>query len=278
MNARYYSPYINRFISADTIVPDPADPQSFNRYSYTYNNPLKYIDPSGHNVDCSPASFDCSQPLPTWWTDGTRRVFVEGYGVFDLGHIDRGYRSAQFFKQQTELVLANGGGQFNKPAESDGGFLRSDYEVFYSVSGNVSADQVEGVMYGMYIDFELGYEAEQAGRIDFYSAFAPEDLPSDHLGYWAYINGRHSDEIPGILESLGEVTPWQGGSLLTDVIAVPRGGSVGIVRNHEFTPMAPLTIDHGRGVYETRWQNTPWPAWLEIMPVGSGPNTWHRVD
>jgi RHS repeat-associated protein len=48
MNARYYLPYINRFISADTIVPDPANPQSFNRYSYSLNNPIKNTDPTGH--------------------------------------------------------------------------------------------------------------------------------------------------------------------------------------------------------------------------------------
>jgi RHS repeat-associated protein len=48
MNARYYVPYLNRFISADTIVPDPANPQSFNRYSYVNNNPINYVDPSGH--------------------------------------------------------------------------------------------------------------------------------------------------------------------------------------------------------------------------------------
>jgi hypothetical protein len=29
-------------------VPHPTDPQSLNRYSYCRNNPLKYIDPSGH--------------------------------------------------------------------------------------------------------------------------------------------------------------------------------------------------------------------------------------
>jgi RHS repeat-associated protein len=46
--ARYYDPEIGRFISADTIVPDPMNPQSFNRYSYCLNNPLKYIDPSGN--------------------------------------------------------------------------------------------------------------------------------------------------------------------------------------------------------------------------------------
>ncbi len=48
--ARYYDPTIGRFISPDTIVPDPASPQSFNRYSYCLNNPLKYTDPSGQTV------------------------------------------------------------------------------------------------------------------------------------------------------------------------------------------------------------------------------------
>ncbi|MFC2027120.1 RHS repeat-associated core domain-containing protein [Chloroflexota bacterium] len=47
-NARYYDATIGRFISADTIVPDPFDPQGWNRYSYCENNPLIYIDPTGH--------------------------------------------------------------------------------------------------------------------------------------------------------------------------------------------------------------------------------------
>ncbi|HRQ13178.1 MAG TPA: RHS repeat-associated core domain-containing protein [Promineifilum sp.] len=50
MNARYYLPEAGRFISADTIVPDPSNPQSFNRYSYSYNNPINYTDPSGHCI------------------------------------------------------------------------------------------------------------------------------------------------------------------------------------------------------------------------------------
>jgi len=48
MNARYYLPGTGRFLSADTIVPDPVNPQQFNRYSYVNNNPLKFTDPSGH--------------------------------------------------------------------------------------------------------------------------------------------------------------------------------------------------------------------------------------
>lgn len=33
-----------RFASADTIIPNPVNPQSFNRFSYVYNNPIVYTD------------------------------------------------------------------------------------------------------------------------------------------------------------------------------------------------------------------------------------------
>ena len=41
MGARFYDPYLTRFISPDSIIPQIANPQSFNRYSYGYNNPVK---------------------------------------------------------------------------------------------------------------------------------------------------------------------------------------------------------------------------------------------
>ncbi|MDD4860838.1 MAG: toxin TcdB middle/N-terminal domain-containing protein, partial [Smithellaceae bacterium] len=47
-SARYYDPEIGRFVTPDTIVQAPYDPQSLNRYSYCRNNPVKYVDPSGH--------------------------------------------------------------------------------------------------------------------------------------------------------------------------------------------------------------------------------------
>jgi RHS repeat-associated protein len=50
-NARYYSSRFGRFISPDTIIPDPTNPQSLNRYSYVYNNPVRHRDGSGHCVD-----------------------------------------------------------------------------------------------------------------------------------------------------------------------------------------------------------------------------------
>lgn len=46
--ARYYDPSVGRFLSADSVVPDPSDAQSFNRYSYVLNKPITSIDPTGH--------------------------------------------------------------------------------------------------------------------------------------------------------------------------------------------------------------------------------------
>jgi RHS repeat-associated protein len=48
-NARIYDPMVGRFLSADSIVPNPTDPQSFNRYGYVRNRPLSATDPSGHD-------------------------------------------------------------------------------------------------------------------------------------------------------------------------------------------------------------------------------------
>ncbi|SRR6266498_1115860 len=42
------SPYINHFISADTVVASYANPQDLNRFSYVNDNPLRYTDPTGH--------------------------------------------------------------------------------------------------------------------------------------------------------------------------------------------------------------------------------------
>jgi RHS repeat-associated protein len=56
--ARFYSPYLNRFLQPDSIIPNPANPQNWNRYSYVYNRPLNFNDPSGHDADyfCSSSS------------------------------------------------------------------------------------------------------------------------------------------------------------------------------------------------------------------------------
>lgn len=47
-NARLYDPDLGRFLTPDSIVQAPGDPQAFNRYAYARNNPVLYTDPTGH--------------------------------------------------------------------------------------------------------------------------------------------------------------------------------------------------------------------------------------
>jgi RHS repeat-associated protein len=47
--ARMYWPQIGRFISPDTNPAHIKDPQSLNRYAYVFNNPYKYVDPTGRD-------------------------------------------------------------------------------------------------------------------------------------------------------------------------------------------------------------------------------------
>ena len=47
--ARYYGSSQGRFTSVDSMMASarPRNPQTFNRYTYTLNNPLRYVDPTG---------------------------------------------------------------------------------------------------------------------------------------------------------------------------------------------------------------------------------------
>jgi len=63
-NARWYDPYLNRWTSPDSIIPDQYNPQSWDRYAYVRNNPINRVDPSGH-VDFSCLMEGCPESLPT---------------------------------------------------------------------------------------------------------------------------------------------------------------------------------------------------------------------
>jgi len=69
MNGRIYDPQLCRFLAPDRFVQAPGNSQSFNRYSYCLNNPLKYTDPSGN----------------FFWIPVVVAVAVGGYVGYEIG-------------------------------------------------------------------------------------------------------------------------------------------------------------------------------------------------
>ncbi|MFC6549102.1 RHS repeat-associated core domain-containing protein [Cohnella cellulosilytica] len=48
LRARYYDPYIGRFISEDSYWGENESPLSLNRYTYVHNDPVNFFDPTGN--------------------------------------------------------------------------------------------------------------------------------------------------------------------------------------------------------------------------------------
>ena len=120
--ARYYDPALGRFISPDTIVSRPGDPQDLNRYAYARNNPLLYTDPTGHffkkffknifkpfNEIGKIAKDIIHKPLrllsPLYWAEAHYRVLIyssPGLRGVGLGEeLDSSLRGYQKFKDSS---------------------------------------------------------------------------------------------------------------------------------------------------------------------------------
>ncbi|NJO81970.1 MAG: RHS repeat-associated core domain-containing protein, partial [Blastochloris sp.] len=48
LRARFYHPALGRFLTPDSLIPDPTNGQDWNRSTYVRNDPLNLVDPSGH--------------------------------------------------------------------------------------------------------------------------------------------------------------------------------------------------------------------------------------
>jgi RHS repeat-associated protein len=129
MGARFYLPGVGRFLSADTIVPDPMNPQQFNRYTYVVNNPLRYSDPTGHycydpssgpdlvgtciHADGTTYSLPTPPPQVTQlWIDPQSVTAIQLYGntnfAFNLDGTGPSYAYSQGFHGGLDLLAEPG--------------------------------------------------------------------------------------------------------------------------------------------------------------------------
>jgi RHS repeat-associated protein len=73
MDARYYGSTMGRFMSPDPILSSghEEDPQTWNKYAYARNNPLRYTDPTGldFSLGCSQNNGTTCQGGNTYYQD-----------------------------------------------------------------------------------------------------------------------------------------------------------------------------------------------------------------
>ena len=68
------SPYINRFLQPDTLIPDLSNPQGWNRYSYVTNRPVNFNDPTGHDPNHDACDYYGECELETYTQAGINTV------------------------------------------------------------------------------------------------------------------------------------------------------------------------------------------------------------
>jgi RHS repeat-associated protein len=97
LGARYTQNRLARFLSPDDpSFGNPFDPQSMNQYAYAYNNPLGFVDPTGHQGDCV-AGYDASTGLchgDGGWADA-QRFFYESWQYLQQQLADAARRAAE---------------------------------------------------------------------------------------------------------------------------------------------------------------------------------------
>lgn len=112
MNGRIYDPANGRMLRPDNYVQDPLNTQSYNRYSYCLNNPLKYMDPSGDQFEGAgsygysnnfvssgyfnglPYSFSYNSSY-SYYSNSYTSSYNSGYGTTTYMNFVSGYSNSQ---------------------------------------------------------------------------------------------------------------------------------------------------------------------------------------
>jgi RHS repeat-associated protein len=77
MRGRLYDPAVRRFMQADPIISAPFFSEGLNPYSYTFNSPTNWVDPSGLAAECQTATCWSAAGIRMWGDQAARRAQAE---------------------------------------------------------------------------------------------------------------------------------------------------------------------------------------------------------
>ena len=228
MNGRVYDPLVGAMLQPDVVIQDAGNSQSYNRYSYCRNNPLRYSDPSGYsyiNYGFANAYQAVQQFL---WKNNAIYLHVNGKRI---RYSDPLYASID---RQSAFAFQIGGGLRPKPMPEGNVNLE-----FSHVNETVARDrnrserraaavagymaQGGGVPSGdwNHRDYDAGGDGNSPGlrgggddEIFDADAFAAAVNSSD-VNSWAYEPPKGSDNFNGVSINDSEIGALRGGGAFT---------------------------------------------------------------
>jgi RHS repeat-associated protein len=155
MNGRIYDPVLGRFLGVDPVIQAPDYSQSFNGYSYSFNNPLKYIDPTGFVAD-GLTIYDLVNNLWNsgggYWSSRNPDYFLPYYHDYDPYESSLLEYSVVHFLNGSQSSGPGGGG-----GEGRVYYSKSKDEYGYWSKTTVESSGIRYVKPGRYIDGYIGY-------------------------------------------------------------------------------------------------------------------------
>ena len=150
-NARYYDPELGRFIQADTEIPDLSNPQSYNRYAYCVNDPLRYNDPTGH------------YGVGDWWRDTQAGAGIISGWASSAGHgIENFFVGGQYPVNNERIMLSQEGIQQFTPLTANGKTLGNPATAVVAAGGGALVQA--GMMLTPAVDEEAAGLAVKEGE------------------------------------------------------------------------------------------------------------------
>jgi hypothetical protein len=103
------------FVSPDSIVPEPGNPQSLNRYSYVGNRPTVYVDPTGHAHVCGTDADGggCGE-----WSVYTHSIVENPLVVVDPELLERAQAVSAATKAEMQAGMAKASSETGRVAKS----------------------------------------------------------------------------------------------------------------------------------------------------------------
>lgn len=108
MNGRIYDQYLGRFLQPDPVIQAPENAQSWNAYTYVFNNPLAYTDPTGMMSDRAwsnlwslagiAVSIISAGAASPYFAAGTAAGTATGFAIVAAGGFVAGYASSGTLK------------------------------------------------------------------------------------------------------------------------------------------------------------------------------------